>query len=440
MSGEGTPIQLRVADVLGLQSFHEAHWEMLTPRADVSSPVRWVHAIDDPRPAALLQGQEFVLSTLSRFTEDAEDLIGPLRAYVEELDTVEASALAVEVLPDRPRLLEALRALAAERGTPSADSLPMVLFTEQVRFVDITEDFHQSLMAQHLAQEPSADAADPLFEVSTQLIRDVIGGHLTSAEQAAQRGQPLGVSGAAQYRTLVLRFRSGGRISPAERTRAKELIVQAVRTALTESSSKALVGQIASKDIGIVLALAPGRQTAPETDFCLALEHAVARTRGSGLVPAFDVASGEPRSTLLRAITELESAQQVLRSLGTILPRADRFPRIGHSAAERRYWRASDLGVLGLLARVEDQEAVEWFHSAQLGRLRGVDDTQELCEMIRALASPTSTKSEVAAVLGISRPTLYSRIRRVERLLGRELDDDLIRTLHAALLVEDLFA
>ncbi|RJN31965.1 PucR family transcriptional regulator [Nesterenkonia natronophila] len=439
MNDGAAAVQLRVSDVLELRSFLESRWELLTPNAELTSPVRWVHTVDDPRPAALLQGKEFVLSTLSRFTEDAEDLMSPLRAYLDELDEVQASALAVEVLADRPRLRETLRAVAAERRSGEADPLPIVLFTEQVRFVDITEDFHQLLMARHIAQESSIDSADPLFEVSTQLIRDVIGGHLNSAEEASQRAQPLGVAGAAQYRSLVLRLRSVGRLSAAERARAKELTVQAIRRVAIDAHSKVLVGQSSPKDIGIIIALEPHQAQTPEADFGLALQGAVAKVRSSGVVPAFDVATGEPNPTILAAIKELESAQQVLHSLERILPRADHFPHLGAGAAERGFWRASDLGVLGLLARVEDREAIDWFVSAQLGFLTG-PDAQELREVLRAMASPTRSKSEVAAELGISRPTLYSRVRRVERLIGQELTDEVIQTMHLALLAEDLFS
>lgn len=432
-------VQLRVSDVLELQPFLESRWELLTPEAELTSPVRWVHTVDDPRPAALLQGREFVFSTLSRFTEEADDLIDPLRAYLKELDSVQASALAVEVLRDRPRLREALHAVAAERRSGAADPLPIVLFTEQVRFVDITEEFHQLLMARHIAHESTIDVADPLFEISTHLIRDVIGGHLTSAEEVDERAQPLGMAGAVQYRSLVLRLRSAGRLSNADRARAKQLTVHAVRAVAAETHTKVLVGDSSAHDIGMILALDQRQAQNPGSDFCRALQRAVPKVRSSGLVPAFDVATGEPSTTMLTAITELESAQQVLHSLERILPRADRFPHLGAAAAERGFWRASDLGVLGLLARVEDRKAIDWFVSAQLGRLGGPAEA-ELRALIRPLASPSATKSEVAAELGISRPTLYSRIRRMERLLGRELSDDVIQTLLIALMVEDLFA
>ncbi|TLP75731.1 PucR family transcriptional regulator [Nesterenkonia sphaerica] len=443
MSDTGEAGHVRVSDVLALRSFQEAEWQLLTPRAALTSPVRWVHTIDDPRPAALLQGKEFVFSTLSRFTEDTEDLEEPLGIFLAELDSVPVSALAVEVLADRPRLREALHAVALERYSGGADPLPIVLFTEQVRFVDITEDVHQLLMARHLADESDRESADPLFEVSTQLIQEVLSGHLSSAEQVNQRAQPLGLAGAAEYRSLMLRLRttarrgSAARLGPAGRTRTKHVTVNAVRTAASETHTRALVGQSSDSDIGIVLALDTREPYRSETDFCRALGRAVAKSRSSGVVPTFEVAAGEPSASMLRAITELDSAQQVLHSLERILPRAERFAGWGAAAAERGFWRAADLGVLGLLARVEDPGAINWFVSAQLGPLAG-PDAEELRAVIRAVASPTQSKSEVAAHLGISRPTLYARLRRVERLIGHELTDEVIHTLHLALLTEDL--
>lgn len=129
MSPTEGALSLRASDVVGLPPFLETAWEIITPHADLSRPVRWVHAVDDPRPAGLLQGQEFVLSTLSRFTEDRQDLLPALRRYVADLDSVQASALAVEVLADRPRLREALQTLAAQRQADRARELPILLLS-----------------------------------------------------------------------------------------------------------------------------------------------------------------------------------------------------------------------------------------------------------------------------------------------------------------------
>lgn len=437
MSPTEGALSLRASDVVGLPPFLETAWEIITPHADLSRPVRWVHAVDDPRPAGLLQGQEFVLSTLSRFTEDRQDLLPALRRYVADLDSVQASALAVEVLADRPRLREALQTLAAQRQADRARELPILLFSQQVRFVEITEHFHRLVLAAQTAQGTEREAYDPLFEVSTQLFRDVLGGHSEAPDDIDRRAGVLGMLGAAQYRSLVIRFRVTGQWGGAERARAQQLVAQAVRTVSPRLQARALVGETPSKDVGVVLALPAQAREGAEAAFSPALREAVNEVRASGFVPAFTIAAGEPSSTMLSAVTELESALQVLRSLETLLPRADRFPGFGDGAAERGYWKAADLGRLGLLARVEDPAAVRWFVSAQLGDLRG-RGASELRDLVRALASTTATKAEVAALLGISRPTLYARVQRLERLIGRPLNDETLQALHLALLMDDL--
>ena len=437
MEGPESRTQLKVADVLGLPPFLETPWETLTPQANLSRPVRWIHAIDDPRPAALLQGQEFVLSTLSRFTEDTVDLLASLRRYVNELVSVEASALAVEVLSDRPRLREALQTLSAELRSNSNEGLPIFLFDRQVRFVDITEHFHRFLVARLIAQESTTESYDPLFEVSTQLIRDVMEGRTDSAEEVSHRAQVMGLAGEASYESLVLRFSTADRLSAAELARAQQLTAQAARTVAARSHVRALVGETPAEDLGILLAMPQQADRSAESQFCLALQHAVEDTRSSGQVPSFVIAAGQSTPSILEAVIELASAQQVLHSLDTVLPRAERFPGLAEDAAVRGFWRASDLGVLGLLARVEDPAAIKWFVSSQLDSLNGPAGP-ELRELIRALASPTRTKVEVAADLGISRPTLYARMYRLQRLIGRRLNDEVIRALHLALILEDL--
>lgn len=430
--------QLRVSDVVELPPFLETAWTLLTPQADLSRPVRWVHTIDDPRPAALLQGQEFVLSTLSRFTEDRTDLVPSLHTYLEDLDSVQASALTVEVLENRPRLLQALRTVVHERQAGSTRALPILLFSEQVKFVDITEHFHRFLVARHIAHESTTESYDPLFEASTQLIGDIAGGQIDSMEQAAQRAQVLGMAPNAQYRSLVLRFRPTRRLSAADRSRAQELTAQTVRAVASRSPTRALAGATASGDVAILLALPHRDDEAAESTFCTALKNAADDLRSPEFIPAFIIASGTPSSTIVGAVSELDSARHVLRSLEPILPRADQFPGFADAAAERGCWKASDLGVLGLLARLEDPEAVRWFVASQLGNIHG-PTAPELRALIRALASPTGTKAQLAAQLGISRPTLYSRMRRLERLLGRPLTDGTLQALHIALLLEDLY-
>ncbi len=437
MASEETAAQLQVADMMNLPAFLETPWELLTPRADLSRPVRWIHTIDVPRPSALLKGQEFVLTTLSPFTETREDLEESLKLYLDDVASGQISALAMEILPERPCLLQAVRTVVEERGTEPGETLPILLFTQQVRFVEITEHFHRLLISRQADRGVETEPYDPLFEVSTHLVRDIIGGSLSTPAEAAARGRALGVPAGDRYRSLCLRFLQHTPFSPAERARSEQAVIAAARKAASASHVSALIGATPSRDIGIVFAVAESSKQDPATAFSLALRAEVSDAREPAFIPPFLLSSGQPRSTLLSAVSELEAAGHVLSSLEVILPRADRFPGLTVPAEQRGYWQAKDLGALGLLSRLPTSEVMEWYTFSQLEGL-SLANAPEFRPLIHALASPTKTKADVAAELGISRPTLYAHIQRLERLLGHALDDHRLQALHLALLLQDI--
>ncbi|HIW98551.1 MAG TPA: PucR family transcriptional regulator [Candidatus Nesterenkonia stercoripullorum] len=437
MPSEAKTTQLQVLDLLELPTFLETPWELLTPQADLSRFVRWVHTIDVPRPSALLKGQEFVLTTLTPFTETREDLAESLTLYLDDVNSAQISALAIEILPERPRLLEALRAVVAQRCAEGRETLPIVLFSQQVRFVEITEHFHRLLIARQADRESDSEPYDPLFEVSSHLIRDIVGGSLTTNDEASARARALGVPSASRFRSLCLRFLPSTPLSSTGRAHAEKAVIAAARRAASRCHVSALIGATSSRDISIVFAPPESAKQDAATAFSLALRTEVSERREPAFIPPFLLSAGQPCSTFISAVSELKSAGHVLSSLEAVLPRADRFPGFADAADQRGYWKAHDLGALGLLTQLSPPETLAWYTSAQLGPLN-LAAAPELRPLIHALASPTKTKAEVAAELGISRPTLYAHIQRLERLLGHTLDDHTLLALHLALLIQDI--
>ena len=139
-------------------------------------------------------------------------------------------------------------------------------------------------------------------------------------------------------------------------------------------------------------------------------------------VPAV-VAAGSPVDGLASADRTLLEGSQVLAAV----PPADHEPGVR---------RLDDLHLRGLLTLLADDARVTTFAERELAPLR---EQPELLRTLRALVGHPGSKSAAAAALNISRPVVYDRIARLERILGLSLDDAETRTsLHVALLADDV--
>src|SRR5580692_2464140 len=131
--------------------------EVVAAAGGLDRPVRWVHAIEFADAARLLRGGELVLTT-GIALPDEEALIGD---YVAGLAGVGVSALAVELGRKYTGGLPAAFVTAAQdRG------LPLVVFTREVPFVEITEAVHALIIDDQLEQ---LRASARLHEVFTDL-------------------------------------------------------------------------------------------------------------------------------------------------------------------------------------------------------------------------------------------------------------------------------
>jgi purine catabolism regulator len=142
------------------------------------------------------------------------------------------------------------------------------------------------------------------------------------------------------------------------------------------------------------------------------------------------VGAGRPVGRAAQADRTLREAQQVVTSL-----RPD--------ASEEQVHRLEDVHLRGLLAMLADDDRVRLFVRRELDALEAHDQHHGtgLVDAVRALVTHPASKSEAAASLHISRPVLYDRLAKAERLLGVDIDDPDIRvSLHVALLAEELAA
>ncbi len=104
------------------------------------------------------------------------------------------------------------------------------------------------------------------------------------------------------------------------------------------------------------------------------------------------------------------------------------------------YHRAKDIRLRGLLALIRTDPRVQAFAESEL---RGLLDHlarhggDEL-DILRAFLESDLNKSDLAKRLHLSRPTLYTKLSAIERMLGVDLYDAESRTsLHTAILILD---
>ncbi|WP_146340127.1 PucR family transcriptional regulator [Nesterenkonia sp. NBAIMH1] len=407
---------LSVQESLQLRPMAGGEPELLTPSAGLARTIRWVHIIGQDRPGAMLQGGELVLSTLPRLHEGRPDLLDAVRGYLEDLDATGAAALAVEVLPDRPLLRAALEEAAAEReSSPAAGSLvPLLRFTNEVRFVEITEALHRELVSRQLGASRSEPSWDPIVSATTNLFDDLAAPGGLPSQEVAARAKALGMPAGARFTPMVFTTHDDAGAATAAERQAPSLATLIRSSANTlrlprwwAPEARGYLGRHRPRRPSEALRRRPsGRCPTPHPGAHPALH----RGRRAGL--------DQPGRRTPRTAAHCPHS---LGRLGAQPPR--------EAAGERRllpkagYWTAADLGLSGLLVQLAADPSTSWFMHHFLAPFRGAEG-DSMRDLVEAAVRTGGNKAELARALGISRPTLYSRIARLERALGQPLDGE----------------
>jgi purine catabolism regulator len=91
--------------------------------------------------------------------------------------------------------------------------------------------------------------------------------------------------------------------------------------------------------------------------------------------------------------------------------------------ATRSFYRAADVRLRGLVALIRSDPRAQAFAETEL---RGVlahraKHGDDMFDLLRAYLDADGNKTELAARLHLSRPTLYARLAALQRLLGVDL-------------------
>lgn len=133
------------------------------------------------------------------------------------------------------------------------------------------------------------------------------------------------------------------------------------------------------------------------------------------------------------SVTALAQADRTLREAAQVLS------AVPEAAEPTGVVRLEDVHVRGLLTLLADDDRVRDFARRELAPLREADSRGELERTLRAVLQHWESKSAAAAALNMSRPVLYERMARIERILSVELRDAEARaSLHVALIADEL--
>jgi purine catabolism regulator len=252
-------------------------------------------------------------------------------------------------------------------------------------------------------------------------------------EEAEVRARALGLPVAGRRLLgLVVRFRG---TAPGLLAQARVLdVAEAVADACRGERVPALVGSLDDERACALLALDAGAdQIQVLTAVCAAARQRLTdRARHSPGPPTGDpvIGVGSTAAGMADARRSLLEARQV----------ADAAAQSSAGADGRPYHRLADLRLRGLLYLLGGDARMATFVDRELGPLLAYDTAHgsDLTGVLAAYLAGGGNKADTAARTHLARPTLYERLRHIERILQVSLDSAESRaSLHVALLARE---
>jgi PucR family transcriptional regulator, purine catabolism regulatory protein len=273
------------------------------------------------------------------------------------------------------------------------------------------------------------------------LITGIISQAHADPAEAAVRSRALGVPvDGRQLVALVLRLRdpagTPGPLGVSAHVRVLD-IADAAAAACRAERIPALVGTLDDARAGAMLSVSPS------ADPDRVLESLAARLGSGrdGLVIGVGAAVGSIRD-VRRSFLEASQVADVAAE------RPDGWPAGGPApggpapggpapggSSRPLFYRLADLRLRGLVHLLRDDPRMQTFVERELGALLSAEPDTSLLDVLGAYLTAGGNKAAAAKQAHLARPTFYERLRRIEHILGTDLDSAESRTsLHVALL------
>ncbi|WP_433759997.1 PucR family transcriptional regulator [Nocardia sp. CA-135398] len=293
-------------------------------------------------------------------------------------------------------------------------------------------------------------------QAQTGLIDDLVNGRVLDERDAQARAAALGLlTRRVRYVPLAIDVAALAESDQVARQRRSAGVLDAVTHGLGLSKATALTAAEHGDRVGMVLAI-PRSADLDDTlrAVCSAIVAEVRRVDG---VRRAVIGVGVEGDSLLDTARELAHAAHVAEVALSLESSASDRPRsrdatwsrsaaaesVARAAGPRPFYRSGDIRLRGLLSLIRNEPGVQSFAETELSALLRYDirHAADLTRTLRQFLDVAGNKTELAKRLNISRPTLYDRLARIERILDVDLEDGESRTsLHTALLIRDLIA
>lgn len=295
----------------------------------------------------------------------------------------------------------------------------------------VLERAAQTLAINRLAERDQRDLSQQAQAGLLSILRNPRG--LSEADALARAGS-LGLKRAPFYLPVVFRAPALGNLAseptpgtkdPLAGQQEERELLDLLARKLKSMSGSALTASIHSGSVGMILAL----QAAQLEDATLdrIADALIAYAHGGGT--PWRIGVGRINSTLLAAGAGIDEAAQVAEAAVTL-------PGPGLP-----FYRATDIRLRGLLTLLRNDPRVQQFAESELGGILNLETNarDRLLDLLGHYLESGGNKAALARNGYLSRPTLYSRLAKLEELLAVDLNDAESRTsLHVALLLHRL--
>ena len=255
--------------------------------------------------------------------------------------------------------------------------------------------------------------------------------HAYPASEVAVRAKAIGVP--LEGRRLVgvvVRLPATVRGSALEAQARLRDVGERVGSALRSARLIALVSAIDEGSLGVLLSLDRRAAEDAALDELAEAVRKASATAGPGPNPG----PGEVVIGVGTAVEGVRDARRTLLEAGQVADAAR------HETSGRSWYRLLDVRLRGLLHLLREDARLQTYVERELGPLLAHDARHgtNLTEALTVYLEHGGNKSAAAAAAHLSRPSFYERLRRIERILGVDLDSVESRlSLHVALLALD---